>query len=46
MKVLNMNLAALYTLKVLFRNIHVCMDENLTSQRFDCVPPTPEEYMA
>ena len=46
LKVLNMNLAALYTVKVLFRNMHVCMNENLTSQRFNCVPPTLEGYMA
>ena len=39
LKILNMNLGALYACKVLPRNMIVCLSENLASMRFDCEPP-------
>mmetsp|Transcript_29832 Transcript_29832/g.60982 ORF Transcript_29832/g.60982 Transcript_29832/m.60982 type:complete len:427 (-) Transcript_29832:203-1483(-) len=42
----SMPLEALYFCMHLFRNVYTCLYGNKTSVRFNCEPPTPEEYMA
>jgi len=46
LKIVNMDLASLYTSKVLLRNFYVCLYGNLTSERFNCKPMELEEYAA
>jgi hypothetical protein len=40
----NMDLASLYTAKMLLRNFYVCLYGNKTSERFGCKPPELEVY--
>jgi hypothetical protein len=44
LKIVNMDLASLYTCKMLLRNFHVCLYGNLTSERFKCRPMELEVY--
>jgi hypothetical protein len=41
----HMPLKELYFCRLLLRNCHVSLYHNQTSQKFDCVPPTLEEYL-
>lgn len=38
-------ISEIYFTKLLFRNMHVCLYENVTSSRFKCPTPTLEHYM-
>ena len=40
----NMNLGAMYTCKVILRNMHVMVTENLTSDRMNVEPPELEDW--
>ena len=46
LKLANQPLGAIYFTKLLFRNMYNCLYHNNTSKRFNCPPPTLEEYMA
>ena len=46
LKIGNMDLSALYTCKMLFRNFCVCLYGNLTSERFGVTPPVLEVHAA
>lgn len=37
--------AAYFLISVLFSNIHTCLYGNQTSQKFQCIPPTIDEYL-
>jgi hypothetical protein len=41
-----MPLAEIYFCKVLLRNCYTCLYHNLTSERFECEPPTLESYLS
>ena len=42
----NMPLYEIYFNRVLLRNFYMCFYHGKTSKRFNCEPPTPEEYAA
>ena len=46
LKVVNMDLASLYTCKVLLRNFYPCLYGNKTPERFNCQPVSLEVYAA